>query len=477
MNENDRPEKGDCIRMGEVKKPSAGSKNGSKQNAKKNAKQVQRKQIAAMAGAIVFCAVMITWTVMLVRERLSRYDTNEQTSIADFTEISGWDDEDPDATTTTRPVYAPWYEDETTTAPLSTTNGTTTSTTATNATAPPNITPQSPNFIPAGTAASARTTATSTESNAPAATETTTTAVQTQPPQTPNTAAPAGEQIAANQMLAIYLAARGSGSSAYYVDAYGNSHPAVIMTGTSGLRIMTSAAAITEQNLLGGTGESTEHTWQTGAPFRVFTYDSGNRYLYYTSEGNNFRIVGYFDLTTCTNVWARLHYYQIGVDWQAEYHISRYVRPEASFGTVSEISSGTGDAGEPYGTVAAFEQELARALQTSGIPAGDPTGFTELAANDPNDLDVLRARAGDYNNGFSPQAGYVYGAVNALTGTVTLRGGAGSDTGSLAAVPAGSFLSVDTAHISGGWVPVRVLMNGSWIDGYISSEYVLLWKD
>lgn len=461
--------------MGEAKKPAAGSKKKSKK--KKN--QNQAKQLAMMGGAILLCAVMVTWTVMLLRERLGMNDMTEQNSVAEILEMSDLDAEVTDVTTETGAVYAPWMEEERETGTTAaTTSGTTVTTSATNATAAPSVRPQNPNFTPVGTAAQHTTvTSAAVSASTPQQTQATTTQTPVQQPQTPNTAVPAGAQIAGNQMLAIYLAAQVSGASTYYADALGNSHPAVIMTGNSGLRIMTSAAAITEQNPLGGTGDSTEHTWQTGAPFRVFTYDSGNRYLYYTSEGNNYRILGYFDLSTCTNVWARLHYYQIGVDWQAEYHISRYVRPEASFGSRSEITSGTGDAAELYGTVAAFEQELARALQTSGIPAGDPAGFAELAANDQDDLNALWSRAGDYNSGFSPQAGCVYGAVNALTGTVNLREGAGTNTGSIAAVPAGSFLSVDAAHTTGGWVPVSVLMNGSWIDGYISAEYVLLWKD
>ena len=71
--------------MGEANQP------GSNAPKKKEGKQLsQTKQLIIMAAALLVCAVLITWTVLLMRERLAANDnTTNEYSRSDLAEMTG----------------------------------------------------------------------------------------------------------------------------------------------------------------------------------------------------------------------------------------------------------------------------------------------------------------------------------------------------------------------------------------------------
>lgn len=449
-------------------------------------KQSQGKQIAMMAGAVAVCAIMVTWTVLLLRQRLGQNDTTEQTSGVDIMELPPDDDLTAEVTTVTAVTALPWSEEDVSTASMKTTdpNATTTSTSATNATAAtaPLVT-QAPNFVRRGTTGRAP----STTAGGGTASPTTHTQAQ-QPPQTqvqqqtqqpqetqPQAPAavspPAGAQISYSQLLAMYLSAQNSGGTAYFADGFGNAQPAVILGSNSGLYAVSPVGDVSKRHRLGGTGDENPHP--TGQPFRLYQCDGGStRAVYYVSTGNDCKTVGYFDAASCNQIWASLHYAQAGAEWQAEYTVMK----TAADGTATACSSGTATAAELYGAADAFDQAFAQALQTAGIQTGNPDNYPEYQANDANDSSTLWSKAGSYNSGFSLQGNGAYGVVCTVNDSANLRAGTTTASNIVAVVPPGSFLSVDRSGTVNGWVPVSALINGTWYSGYMSQELLMTWN-
>lgn len=440
---------------------------------RKKKPQNQVKQIALMAGAVLVCAVMVTWTVMLMRERLGRNGTSEQSSSVDVLELP------PDYTeetgTVTKVTALPWSEEDITTAPPKTTDpdATTTSTSATNATAASAVLSTQPaHFVRVGTTSRTQATAapgtTHTEAQQPP--QTTVHNQETQP-QTPTPASPpAGAQIVYNHLLAMYLSAQSSSGSAYFADAFGNAQPAVILSSDSGLYAITPVGGVSKRHRLGGTGD--ENTHPTGQPFRLYQCDSDTtRALYYVSEGDNNKTVGYLNNATCNQIWATLHYTQAGAEWQAEYTITS----TAPDGTSTQLSAGSAAASELYALPETFVQEFDRQLQTAGIQPGDTAAYPELLPNNANDSSTLWSKAGSYNSGFSLQGSGAYGVVCLTNDSANLRAGTSTASNIVAVVPPGAFLSVDRSRTVNGWVPVSALINGTWYSGYMSSELLMTW--
>ncbi|HAG13979.1 MAG TPA: hypothetical protein DCG49_08980 [Ruminococcus sp.] len=454
---------------------------------KKNAKNKidpanQKKQIAMMVGAVVLCAGLVTWTALLLKDRLQVNDANEQTSNVDIMEMSEYDGETAETTTATRVVAQPWSEEDITTAAAeSTSTGVTSSTSATHATAPATLVTQPAHFVRVTTTTARPAATAAPQTNAPAATHTE--AQQPQPtqtqappqetqPQTPTAVSPpTGAQIPYNQLLAMYLSAQNSGCSAYFADALGSAQPVVVLSGTHGMYAISPAADVNHRYLLGGTGSDLPHP--TGQPFRLSHFDGNARSLYYTSEGNNAKIIGYFDNTTCNSVWANLYYTQSGAEWQTEYVINR----TAADGSVSALASGGATAYELYGSAEAFEQVFARELSAAGFQTGNPAEYPELHANDAADSSVLWSKAGSYNSGFSLQGSGVYGVVSTTSDSANLRAGSTIASNIVAVIPAGSFLCVDRSGTVNGWVPVSAMVNGTWHSGYMSSELLMTWNE
>lgn len=427
-------------------------------NTAKNKKQNQTKQMIGMAVVLAICAVMVTWTVMLMRERFAETDIlNEQRSSVDIWEMSSAED----SVQTAVPEFT---EKPVTTTTVSTGTETTTTTTQTNATAPPKVTVQDPHLVKLSTTKSTQTTAAQPSGGGTTSTE----------PQGAPSNSPSGSEIAYSRLLALYLGAQNQNGSAYFADAYGDAEPTVVLHGTGAYYVASAADNFSTYNPLGGTGGTEEHSWQTDSPFRIYQYDDDSRYLYYSSQGNNYEVIGYYDPATCENVWARLHYYQLGVGWQAEYHINHCARPDSLNGTQSELYSGTFDVDALYTLSEDFMQTLVEELHNRGMSVGSWTNYKEISAN--AQADALRSKAGSYNMGFAPQSGDTYGVVASGGATVTLRDASGA---SLAVLPDGALLSVPASALplGTGATEVSAQVNGTWKKGYLDSASILVWSD
>ena len=459
--------------MSDAKQP-APKKSGGKE------KPNQVKQVIIMAVTLAVCAGLITWTVMLMRSRAAENEMmNEQSSAVDIHEQTGINTVTD--TTTTVTEYSGFQVSSTTSA--STTNDETTSsaTTATTpATAPATITVQSANFSKVSTTATARTTAhhsthsDTTHSKDSGTTTSTDATTHTEPVLTP-TEKPEGAQITYNQLLALYLGAEQAGDSAYYIDAHGDSAASVILHGSHAYYVASPEDQSGLYNRLGGTGDSAEHPWQTESAFRIYQYDGTNRCVYYTSQGNNYQIIGYYDTVTGENVWARLHYYQLGVAWEAEYHIIYSHRPDSANGIQTEVDSGTCAADELYAISTEFEQALTKELQSRSISAGSWAEYVEIQPNAQADISTLWSKAGSYNTDFEVQTGGSYAVVGEKG--ASLKDAEGNAV--IAELPAGAFISVDNGALpaGGGQVAVHALVNGAWKSGYIDSSALLAWSD
>lgn len=428
----------------------------------KKKKQNQTKQMIGMAVILVICAVMVTWTVMLMRERFAETGIlNEQRSNIDIWEMSSAEDSD-DAVQTAVPEFTEATESTTTT--VSTDTDTTDTTTMTNATAPPKVSVQDPHLIKLSTTRPKQTTAGQVTGGGTTHTE----------PQDVPANAPSGSEIAYSQLLALYLGVQNQGGTAYFADAFGEAKPTVVLHGTGAYYVASAADDFSTYNPLGGTGGTEEHPWQTGSPFRIYQYDDESRYIYYSSQGSNYEVIGYFDPATCENVWARLHYYQLGVGWQAEYHISHCQRPDSLNGTQSELYSGTFDVDTLYTLSEDFMQTMVEELRSRGMSIGSWANYKEISSN--AQTDAIRGKAGSYNAGFAPQSGDTCGVVASGGASVTLREVAGA---AIAVLPDGALLSVPTSALplGTGAVEVSALVNGTWKKGYLDGASILVWSN
>ncbi|MBR4199953.1 MAG: hypothetical protein IKQ91_01585 [Oscillospiraceae bacterium] len=450
--------------MNEAKRPRQPVKQSGSGTAakKKNSKKNQRTQLIMMVAALVVCAVLITWTVMLLRERLAENRImNEQSS-----SVQVWEQSSAEETEEPLKTAVPEFQEATVTTTSTTEyTGTTESTRPPDATAPPAVKVQDPHFVKATSVKGKQTT------NSQHSASGGTTYTETQP--VPENV-PAGTQIPYNQLLALYLGAQAQGGHAYFMDGAGNAEPTVVLHGNSGYYVVSAADEFSVKNRLGGTGGSAEQPWQTGADFKLYQYDDNGRYLYYSSQGNNFQIIGYYNAATCENIWARLHYYQLGAGWQAEYYIHHCNRPDSMNGTESELNSGTFDTQELYGIPAEFLQILSQDMLAKGMSAGNWNGYYEITVD--SQEAVLRAKAGNYNSTFTPAAGSVYGVVHSGGGTATLRNAAVAGA-TVANLPDGAFLSVPSAALplTDGTVSVSAMVNGEQMTGYLDSKYILVW--
>lgn len=450
--------------MGEAKQPGGG--NSPK---KKGGKQLsQTKQILLMAAALLFCAVLITWTVLLMRERLSANNTNEysRTDLAEMTGIMTTVTEETDA------GPAEFTEASTTVTTVSTDASGTVTSSLTNATAPAVITKQSANFSKI-TGNGLKTTARGGQQATQAGQQTTTTTTTRTEPVIQPTDRPAEGQISYNKLLALYLAAEKNGT-AYFVDAQGAAQPTVVLHGNGGYYAASPADEFSTRNRLGGTGDASEHPWQTDAGFNFMQYDSGSRFIYYASQGNNYQILGYYDTATCENVWARLHYYQIGVEWQTEYHVHYSHRTDRADGTQTELQSGTCAAEGLYQVPLDVEHILDTELQNRGMSIGNWASYTEMNANSAADSQALWSKAGSYNSGFTAAAGETY-AVVTESGAVLAASAGGA---AIAELPAGAIVGVstDALPLGGGSVAVRAVVNGTAMNGYMNGAQLLAWS-
>lgn len=483
--------------------------NAGKQNDQpKQSKQPnQKKQLIMMTGALALCAVLVTWTVLLLKDRLGDTDTI-QTSQFEITEMNS-------APETTAPAPGLW--EDVLTEPLSTKALTETGTGMTTTSADPSLTTtkkipvQTANFVklttvrpvvttkktnaPATThsqhaahttTAKATVTTAKTTHAAPATssttakqtthTQTVTQAPQTTPPPTPAPNPPSGAQILYNQLLAAYLGAGAQGGEAYYAEPAGSGQPTVILGNReSGYRGVVQTDQSVKTVLLGGTGDGNENPWQTDAGFNFRKCENGGSFVFYDSEGSNHKVFGAFNPDSGDNIWTRIQYSGEEGAYKAEYHIYK----KNASGAQSELLNGTGDAAALYAMPAELDAGIDLALQAIGIPAGDPELYPALAANSQGDISALRSRAGSYNNDFTLQSGGMYGVIGANSDVVYLRAGMSMASNIIASLPAGTFVSVDSGYdpdSSGVWCPVSVFLNGTWQSGYVSAVYVLTWK-
>ncbi len=475
--------------MSEAKKPAPqGSRS---KNSKKQQNQV--KQIIIMACVMAVCAGLITWTVMLMKDRFDQEaQLNEQNSVVDFFELSSAESSDPEDSEVTAVTSV---GTDVTTGTSADESGSTTSdsTTATNATAPPRVTVQSVSFSKVSMTSTkplpnhnttAKTAHNSTTQTFNAKTQpqtqaqtTTVTHTETKPQNLVPDSVPSADQIVYNQLLALYLSAQNQGNSAYYFDQAGNGKATVVLHGSHAYRPVSEANGLGLYNRLGGTGGSDEHTWQTGAGFRLYQYDDTDRYIYYASQGEHYQVIGYYNTRTCDNVWARLHYYQLGVAWQAEYHILFDNQPDSLNGQHTEILSGTCDTDEEYKLSNDFEQQLLKELQNRGMSAGSWGDYAEVKSNQQTEINALWNKAGSYNKEFTLQAGGVYGAVGGNASVQLFL--EANNSSAAATLPAGAFLSVDKDALPPGenMMPVKALVNREWISGYVSGNSVIVWSD
>lgn len=446
---------------------------------KKIDQKKQLKQLIGMAAALIVCAVLITWTVLLMKDRLGQgAELNEQNSTVEYYELSSAEDDPEEATQTAVPEFT---EATTTTTTVGSTDSTESgTTTATNATAPKRVTVQSVQFskVPATATRTVATTVAAGKTQSPktqtknnqttAATERTT---QTEPKQVTPDSAPTEAQLPYNELLALYLGAQSQNDEAFFADANGTSPATVVLHGNQAYRVVTPADGCNLGKWLGGTGGTEEHSWQTGTGFRLYQYEDGDRYLYYSSSGDSYQVLGYYDCRTGDNVWARLHYYQVGVGWQAEYHI---IHRDGQGGSGTEIYNSTFDAEAVYTISAEFEQQLEKELQARGMSAGNWNNYSEIKPNQQSD--ALWGKAGTHNNGFAPQSGETYGVVTG-SGNVTLYSAANTGSAAAASLPAGTFLSVpkDALPAGGNMVSVQAKVNGTWVSGFIQPEHLAAW--
>lgn len=445
---------------------------------KKNSKQKkQMKQLIIMAVLLSICAGLITWTVMLMRERYAQeHPMTEQNSSFELQEMERNSGEDSAETTATQ---VPEFTEETTTTTSAGTGETTTATTTmTAATAPKTVTVQSVSFSKisvsttkalhttlGGGRTTARTTGRTTVPTTASSERTTHTEVQQL---TPNSA-PTAAQLPYNELLALYLGAQSQGNSAYFFDD--GSAPTVVLHGGQAYRVVSPANSYSLYNWLGGTGGTEENPWQTGTSFMLKSYDENDTYIYYTSSGAENQVIGYYNCRTCDNIWARLHYYQVGVGWQVEYHIFYCNRPDSTNGSDAEIFTSTCDAQAMYESDEAVEQ-LKKELQNRGMSAGSWGEYKLVEANQQSD--AIWNQAGSHNTGFAPQSGETYGVVSANASLYS----ASSTTSTVAAtLPAGTLLSVEKSSLPVGsdMVPVQAKINGTWVSGFMQPEQVLAW--
>ena len=446
---------------------------------KSSKQQKQMKQLVMMAGLLIVCASLITWTVMLMKDRYDQeHQVTEQSSSFELQEMDRSSSETSEETTYTA---VPEFTEATTTATETETGVTTTGTTAlTAATAPKTVTVQSVSFskisVTATKATASKSTATKAQHTTLAGGKTTVqTTVSTERTThtelqqlTPNSA-PTAAQVPYNTLLALYLGAQSQGNSACYVDADGA--PTVVLHGGQAYRVVSPANDYSLYNWLGGTGGSEENPWQTGAAFTLKSYEDNGSYIYYTSSGADYQVIGYYNCKTCDNVWARLHYFQVGVGWQAEYHIFYCNRPDSTNGSETEVLNGTCDAQAMYEADEAVEQ-LKKELQNRGMSAGSWGDYKLMEANQQSD--ALWEKAGSHNTGFAPQSGETYGVA---ADSASVYSAANTTSAVAATLPAGTLLSIAKSALPIGseMVPVQAKINGTWVSGYMQPEHVLAW--
>ena len=451
----------------------------------------QTKQMIILAVMLIICAALITWTVLLMKEKLAQQrQMTEQDSMVDLVEMSRG--ETSETAEVTHQTEVPEFTEATTTATASGTGDTsTTATTMTHATAPKRVTVQTVSFsrvtltstkaqhtTAAGgkqtTQAGAKTTqASKTTQSSKATSQTTASTAQTTHTDaqklTPNSA-PTAAQLPFNELLALYLGAQAQGNSAYFVDG---DTPTVVLHSDKAYRIATAADDYAMTHWLGGTGGTDDNPWQTDKPYTLKSYHDGDPYIYYTSNsgaGGEYQVIGYYNCKTGDNIWARLHYFQVGVGWQAEYHIMN-----SKNGTTTELFTSTSDAEALYESNAAIEQ-LEKDLRSLGMSAGSWNSYTSLEPNQQGD--ALWSKAGEHNKGFAPQSGETCGAVSG-TGNATVYSAANTTSAAAASLPAGTLLSIPKNAVPVGtdMVPVQAKINGTWVSGYMQPQDVLAWAE
>ncbi|MBP0968067.1 MAG: hypothetical protein J5722_10555 [Oscillospiraceae bacterium] len=465
---------------------------GGSANKKSSNQKKQTKQLIIMAVMLIVCAALITWTVLLMKEKIAQqHQMTEQDSMVDLVEMSRG--ETSETSEVTYPTEVPEFTAATTTATASGTGDTsTTATTMTHATAPKRVTVQTVSFsrvtltstkaqhtTPAGgkqttqAGGKATTQAGRTTQSSKATAQTTASTAQTTHTDaqklTPNSA-PTAAQLPFNELLALYLGAQAQGDSAYFSDG---DVPTVILHGDKAYRIATAENDYAMTHWLGGTGGTDENPWQTDKPYTLKAYQDGDPYIYYTSNsgtGGEYQVIGYYNCKTGENIWARLHYYQVGVGWQAEYHIMN-----SQNGTATELFTSTSDAEALYESNAAIEQ-LEKELQSRGMSAGSWNSYVSLEPNQQSD--ALWSKAGEYNKGFAPQSGETCGAVSG-TGNATVYSAANTTSAAAALLPAGTLLSIPKNAVPVGtdMVPVKAKVDGTWVSGYMQPQDVLAWAE
>lgn len=438
---------------------------------KSNKQKQQMQQLAVMAGVLVVCAVLVTWTVLLMKDRYAQnQQITEQNSVVDFLEVSRNDNDDPEET---RQTAVPEFTERTTSTTTTGTGTETVTTKMTNATAPKRVTVQSVSFSKiksTSTKSTSRTTQsvkTTSQSTSIAAQTTHTTAQQL----TMNSA-PTASEIPYNELLALYLGAQTQGNTAYFFDS---SVPTVVLCGEKAYYAISPANEYSLKNVLGGTGDADENPWQTGTSFQFKQYEDGDPYIYYASSGAEYQVLGYYNMNTNDNVWARLHYYQVGVDWQVEYHIFHSNRPNSLNGTLTEIHTGTSDAEALYESAATLEQ-LEKALESYNMSAGSWNDYKEIEADQQND--ALWNQAGSHNSGFAPQSGETYAVVRE-TGNAVMYAEANPSSAAVASLPAGTLVSIpkNALPLGTAMVSVQAKINGTWISGYMQPEQLIAWSE
>ncbi len=471
-------------------------------NAEKK-KMSQKKQMIIMVAVLAVCAVLVTWTVLLLKDRFGQDPTNEQNSQFDIaqvdseaettapvTEATGlgmWEDvlAGSDTTPTRRTLT---LSDITTTATQPVTKKLVTqaavfiklTTAKTNATHKKTTTTTTVSKKPNGqngtTGAQNHATTASQQAgtHTTASPHTTHTQTATQPPQTTpapsNVTPPSSAQVIYNQLLAVYLGAGAQNGRAYYFEPAGNDLPTVVIGNQNGYRAVCKSDQSASTVRLGGTGD--ENPWKTGADFTFRKNTGGTNYAFYESQGSNNKIMGAFNPNTGDNIWMRVQYTEENGAVKAEYHIYR----QTAAGASTELSGGTCNADSVY----AIPADLAAITAAAGFPAGDLSSLPEVTANAQGDLAALRNRAGTYNDDFSlAKPDCMYGVISANADSAYLRAGMSYASNIIASLPAGTFVSVDgnfDPDDATVWCPVSVNVNGTEQSGYVSRVYVLTWK-
>lgn len=436
--------------------------------------QQQMKQLGVMAGVLVVCAILVTWTVLLMMDRYQQNQLiTEQNSTVDFLEVSRNDDDDPEET---RQTTVPEFTERTTTATTDGTGTETSTTKMTNATAPKRVTVQSVSFSKKKTTTTKAKTTNQTTSSGKTTSQTTTDGAeqttQTTAQQLTMDSAPTAAEIPYNELLALYLGAEAQGNEAFFVDS---ASPAIVLRGEKAYYVISEADDYNFSNMLGGTGDADENPWQTGTSFQIKQYEDGDPYIYYASTGNAYQVLGYYNMKTCDNVWARLHYYQVGVDWEVEYHIFHDKLLESTDDARTEIYTGTCAAEALYESAAALDQ-IEASLKSQGISAGAWSDYQEVEAD--QQRDALWSKAGDHNKGFAPQSGESYAAVCG-TGDAVMYSEADSTSAAVASLPAGTLVSIpkNALPLGTAMVSVQVNINGTWVSGYMQPDQLIAWSE